>query len=82
MNGRRIDRASYKVKVGDRIGVKPRESSQKMVREQLKDRDPRAVQPWLQVDAERLEGRMVALPGRDHVQIPVEEQLIVELCSR
>lgn len=82
VNGRKVDRASYKVKVGDRIGVKTRESSQKMVREQLKDRDPRAVQPWLQVDAERLEGRMVALPGRDHVQIPVEEQLIVELCSR
>ena len=82
VNGRKLDRASYKVKVGDRIAVKPRESSKKMVREQLTDRDARAVQPWLQLDPERLEGRVVALPSRDSVQIPVEEQLIVELCSR
>ena len=53
-----------------------------MVREQLADRDARTVQPWLQLDAERLEGQVVALPGRDSVHIPVEEQLIVELCSR
>jgi small subunit ribosomal protein S4 len=82
VNGRRVNRPGYTVRTGDRIGVKDRESSKKMVREQLADRDARSVQPWLQLDAERLEGQVVALPGRDSVHIPVEEQLIVELCSR
>ena len=82
VNGRRVNRPSYTVKTGDRISVKDRESSRKMVREQLADRDARTVQPWLQLNAERLEGQVVALPSRDSVQIPVEAQLIVELCSR
>jgi small subunit ribosomal protein S4 len=40
------------------------------------------VQPWLQLDAQRLEATIAALPTREDVQIPVEEQLIIEMCSR
>jgi ribosomal protein S4 len=36
----------------------------------------------LQVDPNKLEATIIALPGRDDVLIPVEEQLIVEFCSR
>jgi len=81
VNGRRVDRPSYLVKKGDRIGVKPSERSQKFIRQVLGDTGP-MVQSWLQLDAPRLEGVVVALPTREDVQIPVEEQLIVEMCSR
>ena len=40
------------------------------------------VQNWLKVEIPKLEGQMIAMPTRDDVQIPVEENLIVELCSR
>ena len=47
------------------------------------DADPnRPVQPWMNFDAATLTASVVALPTRDDVQIPVEEQLIVEFCSR
>ncbi len=82
VNGRKVDRAGFLVKQGDRIGVKPRESSQNLVRSNLTGDGARPVQPWLQTDADSLEGRVVALPTRDDVQSPVEEQLLVELCSR
>ncbi len=81
VNGRRLNRPSYLVQQGDRISVKGSERSQKFVRAVLGDGGP-PVQPWLQLDAQRLEGVVSALPTRDDVQIPVEEQLIIEMCSR
>lgn len=82
VNGRRINRPGYQVKQGDKISVKGSERSQKLVRQHLEAEGGRTVQPWLQVTPERLEVVVVALPTRDDVQIPVEEQLIVEMCSR
>ena len=81
LNGRRLNRPSYLVKKGDRITVKPSERSKKYVRAALGEQGP-AVQPWLQLDSQQLEATVTALPTREDVQIPVEEQLIIEMCSR
>ncbi len=81
VNGRRLNRPSYLVCEGDRIGVKPSERSQKLVRAVLGDTGP-SVQQWLKLDAKELEGCVESLPSREDVQIPVEEQLIIEMCSR
>ena len=82
LNGRKVDIPSFLVRQGDKITLKNSSKSQKMVRTVL-DVDPNApVQPWLQIDAAVPEGLVVALPSRDDIQIPVEEQLIVEFCSR
>jgi len=81
VNGRRVNRPSYRVQKGDRLTVKPSERSQKLVREALGEGGP-SVQTWLRLDAQRLEGSVEALPSREDVQIPVEEQLIIEMCSR
>jgi len=67
--------------MGDRIAVKPSERSKKYIRQVLGDGGV-TVQPWLQLDAQALEGYVAALPTREDVQIPVEEQLIIEMCSR
>ena len=82
VNGRRVDRPGYLVKVGDRITVRSREKSQKFIREQIGEDGARQVQTWLQVDIKAPEVVVSALPTRDDVQIPVEEALIVEFCSR
>ncbi len=82
VNGKRINKPGYLVKVGDTIGVRDKEISRKMVRAVL-DLDPnRSPQPWLRLDPAKLEGGVLALPTRDDVQIPVEEQLVVEFYSR
>lgn len=81
VNGRRLNRPSYLAKQGDRITVKPSERSQKFIRASVGDQGP-SIQPWLQLDAQRLEATVAALPTREDVQIPVEEQLIIEMCSR
>lgn len=85
VNGKKVDRPGRLVDVGDRISIHSRERSQKYARAQLQLLEGVPVPPeqtWLQVDANKLEATVVALPGRDDVLIPVEEQLIVEFCSR
>ncbi|MFO0840030.1 MAG: 30S ribosomal protein S4 [Phycisphaerae bacterium] len=82
VNGRKVDRPGYPVRIGDRICVRGAEKSQKLIRSQAGEEGPRQVQNWLQVDAKKPEAVVISLPTRDDVQIPVEEQLIVEFCSR
>ena len=82
VNGRKVDRPGYLVRPGDRISVHEREKSQKFAREQIGSEGGRPVQGWLQTDIAKLTSLVMTLPTRDDVQIPVEEQLIVEFCSR
>ncbi|MBN1845110.1 MAG: 30S ribosomal protein S4 [Sedimentisphaerales bacterium] len=82
VNGRKCDIPSYSVRQGDKITLKAAEKTKKLIQANLEAEKNSPVQPWLQVDAQALEGVVVALPNRDDVQIPVEEQLIVEVCSR
>jgi small subunit ribosomal protein S4 len=82
VNGRRVNLPDFSVDVGDKILVKTSEKSNKRVKQQL-DLNPNfATQGWLQIDRAKPEATIVALPTRDDVQIPVEEQLVVEFCSR
>jgi len=81
VNGRKVDRPGYRVDVGDVIAVRDREKSKQHIRNLLGESPP-PVQPWLERDDKKLEARVTSLPTREHVQIPVEEQLIIEMCSR
>ena len=82
VNGRRVDRPGFEVSVGDRVSIKPADKSRALAKRHLESFGDRPPQPWLQRDVEKLEAVVATLPSRDDVQIPVEEQLIVEMCSR
>jgi small subunit ribosomal protein S4 len=82
VNGRKVDISDYTVKIGDKITVKGAQKSLKKVKEQLEANPNFSTQGWLQLARERAEATIVAMPTRDDVQIPVVEQLVVELCSR
>lgn len=82
VNGKRVNKPGYLVKKGDVVGVRKGETSEKLVRGLLDSDAARPVQAWLKLDTAALTGQVVALPSRDDVQIPVEEQLVVEFCNR
>lgn len=82
LNGKPCNRAGYLIKIGDRITVRGSERSQAYVRAQIGEDTDRTLPGWLTADLKKLEATVIALPTRDDVQIPVEEQLIVEFCSR
>jgi small subunit ribosomal protein S4 len=82
VNGRKVNIPSFQCKVGDEIQI--REGSKKLVILEESGNfasGQRAVQ-WLDINRENLSGRVVALPRREDVNLPVNEQLIVELYSK
>ncbi len=82
VNGRKTDISDYTLKVGDKITLKNSEKSVKKIKQQLESNPNFTVQSWLQLDREMPGATVVAMPSRADVQIPVEVQLVVELCSR
>ena len=82
VNGRKVNISDYSTKIGDKITVKGSAKSVKKIKEQLENNPNFTTQGWLQLSREKPEATIVALPSRDDVQIPVEEQLVVELCTR
>ena len=82
VNGRKVNIPSFQCKVGDEIAV--REGSKKLVVLEESGNfasGQRAVQ-WLDINRENLSGKVLALPTRADVNLPVNEQLIVELYSK
>jgi len=82
VNKRKVDISDYTTRIGDKIMVKGSERSLKRVKEQLETNPNFTTQGWLQLARDRAEATIVAMPARDDVQLPVEEQLVVEFCSR
>lgn len=82
INGRKVDIPDYIMKIGDKITLKDSEKSLKRVKEQLESNPNFTTQGWLQLDREKPAATVVALPTRPDIQIPIEEQLVVEFCSR
>jgi len=82
VNGHKVDISDYAIKIGDKITLKNSEKSLKKVKQQLESNPNFTTQSWLQLDRGKPEATVVALSSRDDVQIPVEEQLVVEFCSR
>lgn len=82
VNGRKVNIPSYQVKVGDEVVI--REGSRKLpILETAKEFMSHQPSPaWLQVDRDAYTGRVIALPTRADINIPVNEQLIVELYSK
>lgn len=82
LNDRRVDVPDITLKIGDKITLKNSDKSRKAVKAQLESNPNFSVQGWLQLDTAKPMATIVGLPTRDDVQLAVEEQLVVEFCSR
>jgi small subunit ribosomal protein S4 len=82
VNGRKVNIPSYQASVGEEITV--REGSRKLaILEMAKEFSSHQNSPtWLEIDRDNYKGRVLALPKREDIQLPVNEQLIVELYSK
>jgi small subunit ribosomal protein S4 len=82
VNGKRVTLPSYKVKAGDIVAVK--ESSREIpeIIESLSKAEHRGIPPWIEVDIAGMKGKVLRIPSRDEIQLPVQEQLIIELYSK
>jgi len=82
VNDRRVNIPSKLVREGDVIGLK--EASKKIVtiEENVAKMEHRGLPAWLQMDINELKGKILHYPSRDEIELPVQEQLIVELYSK
>ena len=76
LNGRKTDRPSCQVKVGDKVTLKP--GIHKLVRENLESLAGHEVPPWLSFDPSTLTGNIVAVPTADQIPFDVNMNLIIE----
>lgn len=81
VNGKKVDIPSYLVKVGDVVEVKESSRNSEKFKE-LAENNQRVAPDWLEVDMEKMRARVVGVPKKEHIDIPIEEHLIVELYSR
>jgi small subunit ribosomal protein S4 len=82
VSGEKVDIADFTVSIGDKITVKASEKSKKRIRAQLDTNTNYSAQNWLQLDPKEPSATIVALPSRQDIQLPIEEQLVVEFCSK
>ena len=82
VNGRKVDIPSYLVKAGDVIAIGERSRDKALLKENIEVAASRTIPEWLQFDAEKQEGRILALPNREQIEVPVKEQLVVEFYAR
>jgi small subunit ribosomal protein S4 len=82
VNGRKVDIPSYQVNVGEEIAVREK-SRQLLVLQAAREFTSHQASPtWLEIDRENLKGRVISIPKREEINLPINEQLIVELYSK
>ena len=82
VNGKVVNIPSYLVKAGDVIEIKESKKGIQRMKDIVEVAGGRIVPEWLDVDAEKLQGTVKALPTREQIDVPVDEMLIVELYSK
>lgn len=82
VNGRRVNIPSYLLKVGDSVAVCEKSKESPKLKELAENAQAKTAPAWLEFDSNALAGRVVAIPSRDEIDVPVQEHLIVELYSR
>lgn len=82
VNGVKTDIPSYSVKPGDVIAIKEKSRGNETIKSIVEANSARPVPKWLDSDRETFQGKVVSLPKREDIDLPVEEHLIVELYSK
>ena len=82
VNGRKVNIPSYQVQVGDEIKIREGSKAMTVLESSTEFASHQQSPQWLQVDHKNLSGKVLSLPKREDVNLPVNEQLIVELYSK
>jgi small subunit ribosomal protein S4 len=82
VNGRKVNIPSFQVKVGEEIAIRAGAKKLLIVEQAVQYASANPIPAWLEVNYENLSGRVLSLPMRKDVNLPVNEQLIVELYSK
>jgi len=82
VNGRKVDIPSYIVRKDDVVEIREKSKKVQFVQDAVDAVVRRGIPQWLELDKENMKARVVNLPVREDVTLPIQEQLIVELYSK
>ena len=82
VNGRKVNIPSYQVKPGMVITLKESSRGLEKIKANVEANSSRPAPKWLEYDANNMIAKVVAVPARDDIDLPIEERLIVELYSK
>lgn len=82
VNGKKVDIPSYLIKEGDIVKVREIRKDNYVVKNNIESENKVRIPEWLELDEKKLEAKILRLPTREEIDLPVEEHLIVELYSR
>ena len=82
VNDKKVTIPSYLVRPGDQVSLREKSRQNPRILESLEAVDRRGVPAWLEIDKEKMTGRVKVLPEREELTLPMQEQLIVELYSK
>jgi small subunit ribosomal protein S4 len=82
VNGKKVDIPSYAVRQGDTVAVRTTSSQNPTIQHAMEEVKGRGIPEWLLFDPTALSARVSQLPTREQINLPVQEQLIVELYSK
>ena len=82
VNGKIVNIPSYAVKVGDVVEIKEKAKASQRFKDIIEVTGSRANPSWVEADSEKLSGKILAMPTRDQIEVPVNEVAIVELYSK
>ena len=73
---------SFRVRPGIEIAVAEKSRGNPLIKEAIEFAQGRGVPSWLELEVDVLKGKVLELPVREDIRVPIQEQLIVELYSR
>ncbi|MGI6443014.1 MAG: 30S ribosomal protein S4 [Synergistaceae bacterium] len=82
VNGKRLDIPSALLSVNDVITVGESSKDINLIKENVEASAARTIPGWLSVNPEKMSGTVVSIPIRDQIDVPVDEQLVVEFYAR
>jgi len=82
VNGRKVNIPSFQVKPGMVISLTEKGKSMQKVKENIEDNAFRPAPKWIEYDKNNLTAKIIAVPAREDIDMPIEEHLIVELYSK
>jgi small subunit ribosomal protein S4 len=82
LNGKKVNIPSMRLKAGDIVSVREKSREVAELKAAMETVVRRQIPAWLEVDAAAFQGALTALPAREDLTMPIQEQLIVELYSR
>ncbi len=82
VNDKRVNIPSYSVRTNDVIGVKVGSEKLVVIEENISRLEHKGIPGWVEMDVKTLKGKVLHYPERDEIELPVKEQLIIELYSK